>query len=166
MRRWKLVINYALIVVFIFGLARALSVLNEYYGSSNAEIQLFEVVGKRTRFVLIPVSVLDLKAKDGGLHKIEVLSELFGKTKVGDKIEVALSHGALGRDWLQDRAFYESLKQTRQLSGFIYIVLFILLSFFCYKQICVLGYSKRVATFSLVPVISIAYILFYLQITA
>ncbi len=160
MKRWKLVLSYAFILIFIFVFARTLSMLNQYFGSAKAEVKFFEVVAKRTYYIPIPVSVLYLKANDGALSKIEVLPEFSKKTKVGDSIEVAISHGFLGKDWLQDRIFYESLKENRVSVGFIYLIAFMFLCFICHKQFCNLGYSKRAAFFPLLSVVFFAYILF------
>ncbi len=166
MKPWQRLLAVLVLVALFLALTRAMAFVNEYIGSETGASETHRVVAKGTRFVPIPVATLRLQAPSGDVQTIEVTDDKANRTKVGSEVEVVRSGGALGRDWLQDKAFYEELKGGRRLQGILYAAILLLFIFFMFKQMQVVGIPRRIAAFCLPVVVAVAYALFYSGIAA
>jgi hypothetical protein len=166
MKPWQRVLAALLLFVLFLALARAFSFVNEYFGSETGITELHMVLSKGTRYVPIPVATLRLQSPCGELRSIEVPDSKSSSVKVGTEVEVVRSRGAIGRDWFQDKEFYEELKGGRRIQGIPYAAVLLMFAFFIYKQMQVVGASRRTAAFCLPAVVGLAYALFYSGVAA
>lgn len=57
------------------------------------------------------------------IYGVDVLPEVAEQLSPGSPLTVVKKEGFLGKPWLQDQAFYESLQSSRTFQGSVFIVI-------------------------------------------
>lgn len=148
----------------LYALAVMLSLFNEYFDRSEAHFERATVIEKGERLMPFPVRVLALQSDAGGRYSIDVMTELSERISVGDKLDVAVSHGWLGKSWRMDKDLYFQLhgSRMRPIQSFIYVAIASIASVYWFRLARQIQLSERHAALSLLPAYLIAYAIFWL----
>jgi hypothetical protein len=156
----------AVTVIFVgllYALGLMASMFNQYFDRSEVHIERASVIENRERLMPFPVRVLTLQSDSGSRYSIDVPAELADKTTIGDKLDVVLSKGWLGKSWRMDKDFYIEIHgdHTRTLQGLVYVVMALILT------VCWFGLARKIfprakyAALSVLPAYLTAYAIFW-----
>jgi hypothetical protein len=136
-RSRKVWIEVGLAIAAIYAIALMFQMFNEFFDKSAPLIEEAIVVQKFTRYNPVPIAVLRVRNANGAEYNLDVLDELASTLVPGAALGVVRKNGYLGKEWVQDREFYQFLNGTRTIQGFIY------LAFAGFIVICWLFIAKK-----------------------
>lgn len=149
-------------VAVIYAFALMFKMFNEFFDRSSPRIEQTIVIQKLTRYNPIPISVLRVRNAKGSEYNVDVSDELASNLVPNAELSVVRKNGFLGKEWVEDRSFYESLNGTRTIQGFIYLAFASLIAVFWTFSAKRRFNSMMAATGSLFVAVALAFGLFWL----
>ena len=121
------------LIVLSYAFSLSISALNEHFDTSPPQTLHGTVIGKSTRYNPWPINVLAAQIDGNRQIPVDVLKETSDKLPIASPVEIVAKRGLFGKTWYQDKAFYESLGDTRLFQGSVHAALFAFLLFCCFR---------------------------------
>ena len=120
-KRW---LYLGFLFIAIYGFALFFGLINEQFDRSEPQIVQGVVVKKFVRHNPLPISVLEVHGDGASIYNVDVLDEISARSDIGSEISLIKKSGFLGKPWVQEKNFFQSLEHTNSIVGIFNLILF------------------------------------------